>query len=78
MKQKRWGRGEEGRRQLENFRPPPYRFLFHSRFSFRVAKLLYAPINGLPQDGEGGGGWAGGQPTGNLTFSGFKCQFPHP
>ena len=34
-----------------------------------------APINGLPQDGRGGGG---AQPTGNLTFSVFKCQFPHP
>ena len=30
-------------------------------------------INGLPQNG---GGW--GEPTGNLTFSVFKCQFPHP
>ena len=30
----------------------------------KVAKT-YAPINGLPQDG------GAGQPTGNLTFSGF-------
>ena len=33
----------------------------------------YAPLS---QDG-GGWGW-GVQPTGNLTFSVFKCQFPHP
>ena len=25
-----------------------------------------------------GMGEGGGQPTGNLTFSVFKCQFPHP
>ena len=31
-----------------------------------------ALINGLPQEG------GGGQPTGNLTFSVFKGQFPHP
>ena len=73
------GEGRRREKAVRKLSPPPhYRFLFHSRFSFRVAKLLYAPINGLPQDGEGGGGWAGGQPTGNLTFSGFKCQFPHP
>ena len=29
-----------------------------------------------PRMGVGGGG--NGQPTGNLTCSVFKCQFPHP
>ena len=77
MKQKRWGRGEEGRRQLENFRPPPhYRFLFRSRFSFRVAELLYVPISGLLQDGKGGGGEGVAGTHGKLAFSG--CQFSHP
>ena len=37
-------------------------------------KIMFqcAPINGLPQE------WGVGQPRGNLTFSGFKYQFPHP
>ena len=77
MKQKRWGRGEEGRRQLENFRPPPtYRFLFRSRFSFRVAELLYAPINGLPQDGEGGGDGLVGNPREIWHFQVSNVNFP--
>ena len=32
----------------------------------------YAPINGLPQDG------GAGQPTGNLTFSGFQMSISPP
>ena len=56
----------------------PYRFLFRSRFSFRVAELLYAPINGLPQDGEGGGDGLVGNPREIWHFQVFKCQFPHP
>ena len=39
---------------------------------YKFKSGTYAPINGLPQDG----GVA--QPRGNLTFSGFQCQFPHP
>ena len=35
-----------------------------------------APINGLPQDGGGGGGV--GQPRGNLTFSGFQTSISPP
>ena len=34
--------------------------------------LNYAPINGLPQDG------GAGQPTGNLTFSGFQMSISPP
>jgi len=41
-----------------------------------LLKHIYAPINCLPQDGDGGRGI--GKPTGNLTCSVFKCQFPHP
>ena len=33
---------------------------------------FYAPINGLPQDG------GAGQPTGNLTFSGFQMSISLP
>ena len=33
---------------------------------------FYAPINGLPQDG------GAGQPTGNLTFSGFQMSISPP
>ena len=35
-------------------------------------RKVYAPINGLPQDGEAG------QPTGNLTFSGFQMSISPP
>ena len=35
-------------------------------------KVCYAPINGLPQDG------GAGQPTGNLTFSGFQMSISPP
>ena len=35
-------------------------------------RLCYAPINGLPQDG------GAGQPTGNLTFSGFQMSISPP
>ena len=34
--------------------------------------LRNTPVNGLRQDG------GARQPTGNLTFQVFKCQFPHP
>ena len=72
------GGGEKkgDQRQLENFRPLAYPFLFLSRFSFRVAELLYAPINGLPQDGEGRGEGVAGNPREIWHFQVFKCQFP--
>ena len=34
----------------------------------------YAPINGLPQNGGGGGG----QPLGNLKFSGLEMSISLP
>ena len=34
--------------------------------------VVDAPINGLPQDG------GAGQPTGNLTFSGFQMSISPP
>ena len=37
---------------------------------------IYAPINGLPQEGWRLGG--GGQPMGNLTFSGFQMSISPP
>ena len=36
--------------------------------------LYYAPINGLPLDGGGGGS----NRLENCLFQVFKCQFPHP
>ena len=62
MKQKRWGRGEEGRRQLENFRPPPAPIVF-----FFVLGLAFAWLNYFMHlsmvcprmgKGEGMGWWA--------------------
>ena len=42
---------------------------------FSELHVPHAPINGLPLDGGGGGGGGeGGQPTGNLTFSGFQMS----
>ena len=43
-------------------------------FSFQVVSgnILYAPINGLPQDG------GCGKPQGNLTFSGFRMSISPP
>ena len=40
-----------------------------------VKQWLNAPIDGLPQDGGGGGV---GQPRGNLTFSGFEMSISPP